>query len=93
MGIKKRGGIGKNEKRGLRKRFYEIICLFLGEVFVDVRFLVIGVSNYDNEMDRREEVIEIKFVTVIELERVKVLFEEVRKVFFDFNMGIVIMIL
>lgn len=93
MGIKKGGGIGKNEKRGLRKRFYEIICLFLGEVFVDVRFLVIGVSNYDNEMDRREEVIEIKFVTVIELERVKVLFEEVRKVFFDFNMGIVIMIL
>lgn len=81
------------KKRGLRKRFYEIICLFLGEVFVDVRFLVIGVSNYDNEMDRREEVIEIKFVTVIELERVKVLFEEVRKVFFDFNMGIVIMIL
>lgn len=77
----------------MRKRFYEIICLFLGEVFVDVRFLVIGVSNYDNEMDRREEVIEIKFVIVIELERVKVLFEEVRKVFFDFNMGIVIMIL
>lgn len=67
--------------------------MFLGEVFVDVRFLVIGVSNYDNEMDRREEVIEIKFVIVIELERVKVLFEEVRKVFFDFNMGIVIMIL
>lgn len=65
--------------------------MFLGEVFVDVRFLVIGVSNYDNEMDRREEVIEIKFVIVIELERVKVLFEEVRKVFFDFNMGIVIM--
>lgn len=91
FGDQKRGGIEKNEKRGLRKRFYETICLLLGEASVDVRPPATGASNHDNEMDRREEVTETKSATAIELERAKALSEEARKVLSDLNMGTAIM--